>query len=145
MQCLQENTAISDIIFLAQNNNLGLNFVERCRQNNIRVRHTFGMDDVLDHGVDGSRKNVDSRRRKLSFFLGDAGIKATTLLSFKGWEARHLVVQINRIESSEDRALFYTALTRLKKHRNGGKLTVVSSSQDLSYFGRINFPDYLVR
>jgi len=145
MQFLQEDTAIPDIIFLVQDNDQGLKFVERCNQHNINVRHTFGMDDISDHGVDGIRKNVDSRRRKLSFFLGDARIKATTLLSFKGWEARHLVVQINRIESSEDRALFYTALTRLKKHRNGGKLTVVSSSQDLSNFGRLNFPDYCLR
>ena len=100
MQLLQEDTAIPDIVLLAQNNSLGLNFVERCSQNNIRVLHTFGMDNILDHGVDSIRKNVDSRRRKLSFFLGDARIKATTLLSFKGWEARHLVVQ-----NQQDRVL----------------------------------------
>lgn len=145
MQLLQEDTAIPDIFFLVQDNSLGIEFVERCGQHNIDVLHTFGMDDSSDHGVDSIRKNEDSRRRKLSFFLGDARVKATTLHSFKGWEARHLVIQFNRIESPEDRALFYTALTRLKKHRNGGKLTVVSSSQDLSHFGRINFPDYLVR
>ncbi len=145
MQLLQEDTAIPDIFFLVQDNSLGLKLVERCGQHNISVLHTFGMDDSSEHGVDSIRKNEDSRRRKLSFFLGDARVKATTLHSFKGWEARHLVIQFNRIESPEDRALFYTALTRLKKHRNGGKLTVVSSSQDLSHFGRINFPDYLVR
>ena len=145
MQFLQEDTAIPDIIFLVQDNDQGLKFVKRCNQHNINVLHTFGMDDSSESGVDSIRKNIDSRRRKLAFFLGDAEIKATTLLSFKGWEARHLVVQINRIDSPEDRALFYTALSRLKKHRNGGKLTVVSSSQDLSNFGRLNFPDYCLR
>ena len=145
MQLLQEDTAIPDIIFLVQDNNQGLKFVKKCNQHNINVLHTFGMDDSSESGVDSIRKNIDSRRRKLAFFLGGAEIKATTLLSFKGWEARHLVVQVNRIDSLEDRALFYTALSRLKKHRNGGKLTVVSSSQDLSNFGRLNFPDYCLR
>ena len=145
MQLLQEDTAIPDIIFLVQDNSLGLKLVERCGQQNISVLHTFGMDDSSDHGVDSIRKNEDSRRRKLSFFLGDARVKATTLHSFKGWEARHLVIQFNRVESPEDRALFYTALTRLKKHRNGGKLTMVSSSPALLDFGRSNFSDFSIR
>ena len=145
MQLLQEDTAIPDIIFLVQDNSLGLKFVERCGPHNIDILHTFGMDVSSAHGVDRIRKNEDSRRRKLSFFLGDARVKATTLHSFKGWEARHLVIQINRIESPENRALLYTALTRLKKHRNGGKLTIVSSSPDLSNFGRSNFSDFSIR
>ena len=145
MKLLQKDTAIPDIIFLVQDNSLGLKFVERCGQHNIDVLHTFGMDVSTDHGVDSFRKNIDSRRRKLSFFLGNARVKATTLHSFKGWEARHLVIQISRIESPEDQALFYTALTRLKKHRNGGKLTMVSSSPALLDFGRSNFSDFSIR
>ena len=145
MRLLQEDTAIPDIIFLAQNNSLGLEFVKRCEKENINVRHTFGKDISSGQAADSIRNNKDSSRMKLLFFMGDARIKATTVHSFKGWEGRHLVVQINSVETPEERALFYTAITRLKKHHNGGKLTVVSSSQDLSNFGRINFPDYCLR
>ena len=145
MQLLQDDTAVPDIIFLAQNNSLGLSFVERCAQKNINVLHTFGIGESSDQFPESIHRNIDSSRRKLAFFLGDARIKATTLHSFKGWEARHLVIQCNRIKSPEERALFYTALTRLKRHRHGGKLTIVSSIRDLSDFGRTNFPDYCIR
>ena len=79
--------------------------------------------------------------KKLAFFLGDAKIKATTLHSFKGWESRHLVLYVSRITSPGDRALFYTAITRLKKHPNGSMLTVVSacSDPDLYNFGARHF------
>ena len=145
MQLLQEDTAIPDIVFLAQDNSLGLEFVKRCKKENIKVRHTYGKDISTGQATDSIRNKKESSRMKLLFFLGAERVKATTVHSFKGWEARHLVVQINRVETPEDCALFYTALTRLKKHRNGGKLTVVSSSQDLSNFGRINFPDFFLR
>ena len=68
MQFLQEDTAIPDIIFLVQDNSHGLKFVERCSQHNINVLHTFGMDDSSDRGLDSTHENIDSRRRKLSFF-----------------------------------------------------------------------------
>ena len=145
MQSLQEDTAIPDIIFLSQNNSLGLEFVEKCKEVSIKVVNTFGKDDTFGQEGESSEKYRDSYRRKLAFFLGDARVKATTMHSFKGWEARHLVVHFNRVETLEDRALIYTALTRLKRHPNGGKLTVVSSCPDLSYFGKSNFPDFDIR
>jgi len=67
------------------------------------------------------------------------------LNSLKGWEARNLVVAVSRVKTPEDCALFYTALTRLKRHTSGSKLTVVSSCFDLSDFGRNNFPDFEFR
>lgn len=146
MKDLQEDTAIPDVIFLASSNRLGREFVKRCKQKNIRVIDTFENEDResresgLQAGVSDTIRV--SHRKKLSFFLGDARVKATTLHSFKGWEARNLVVHVSSFNAPEDRALFYTALTRLKGHCGGSKLTVVSSSPDLHKFGRANFPDF---
>ena len=116
----------------------------------VRVLYTFGQEDQEPHGfAQGNRnlrKHENSRRKKLAFFLGDAKIKATTLHSFKGWEGMHLVLYVSRIASAEDRALFYTALTRLKKHPNGSMLTIVSSCPQLYNFGERNFsPNFFPR
>ena len=133
MKCLGSDTAIPDIIFLAPRNDAGLGFIGKCEQKGVGVLHTFGQEDRNLH------KHENSRRKKLAFFLGDARIKATTLHSFKGWEGRHLVLYVSRIASAEDRALFYTALTRLKRHLNGSVLTVISSCPELYNFGLKNF------
>lgn len=133
MKCLRDDTAIPDIIFLTARNDTGLAFVEKCKEKKVDVLYTFGQGDS------GLRKHENSRRKKLAFFQGAAKVKATTLHSFKGWEGRHLVLYVNRIESAEDRALFYTALTRLKTHPNGSMLTVVSSCPELYAFGERNF------
>ncbi len=159
MKCLGNDTAIPDIIFLSQNNEIGFAFVETCKQHmgdptsraaKEPLLHTFVLEDeetnTFDQGNRDFRKNQESRRRKLAFFLGGAKIKATTLHSFKGWEGRHLVLYVSRIASAEDRALFYTALTRLKKHPNGSMLTVVSSCPELYNFGERNFsPNFFRR
>ena len=76
-----------------------------------------------------------AREAKLNLRPGCAKIVATTPHSFKGWEASHLVVYVEKIESEKDRAAFYTALSRLKRHNNGAVLTVVSSCQELEQFG----------
>ena len=133
MQRLRSDAANPDIIFLAPNNDMGLELIEKCEQAGICVIHTFGKED-LDY-----KKNEASRHKKLAFFLGKARVKATTLHSFKGWEGRHLVLYTSQIESPEDCALFYTALSRIKKHPNGSMLTVVSSCPALHDFGFKNF------
>ena len=150
MKCLGNDTAIPDIIFLTPSNDTGLVFVEKCEEKSVRVLDTFAQEDQepdpFGQGDRNFRKYENSRRKKLAFFLGDARIKATTLHSFKGWESRHLILYVNRIESPEDRALFYTALTRLKKHPNGSMLTIVSSCPQLYSFGERRFsPNFLVR
>ena len=150
MKCLGNDTAIPDIIFLTPSNDTGLVFVERCEEKGVRVLDTFAQEDQepdpFGQGDKNFRKYENSRRKKLAFFLGDARIKATTLHSFKGWESRHLILYVNRIESPEDRALFYTALTRLKRHSNGSMLTVVSSCPELCSFGERRFsPNFLAR
>ena len=147
MKSLRDDTAIPDIIFLTPRNDTGLVFVEKCEEKRVHVLYTFGQEDQeLDpfgQGDRNLRRYENSRRKKLAFFLGDARIKATTLHSFKGWEGRHLILYVSRIASAEDRALFYTALTRLKTHRNGSMLTVVSSCPELYSFGYENFPDFV--
>ena len=150
MEYLRSDTAIPDIIFLAPRNDAGLGFIGQCEQKGVRVVHTFEQEDqeldAFGQEDRNLRKYENSRRKKLAFFLGDARIKATTLHSFKGWEGRHLVLYVSRIESAEDRALFYTALTRLKRHPNGSMLTVISSCSELYNFGQGNFsPNFFLR
>lgn len=150
MKCLGSDTAIPDIIFLTPRNDAGLVFIKKCKEKGIRVLYTFGEEDqepdTFGEENQDFQKHENSRRKKLAFFLGDARIKATTLHSFKGWEGRHLILYVSRIASAEDRALFYTALTRLKTHRNGSMLTVVSSCPDLYNFGERNFsPNFFPR
>ena len=128
MQRLRSDTAVPDITFLS-GNDMGHAFINEFERRNVHVINTFGQD------------GRESRRKKLAFFQGDARVKATTLHSFKGWEARHLVLYVRTIASPEDCALLYTALTRLKRHQQGSLLTVVSSCPDLYSFGR-EWPDF---
>lgn len=126
---LRVDTAVADIIFLS-GKELGRQFVDAQREKGIRMRHTF--DD------DAGR----SRRQKRAFFQGDASIKATTVHSFKGWEARQLIVCVRSIEQGGESAVLYTALTRLLDHEHGSCLTVVSSCRALREYGT-SWPDYL--
>ena len=99
-----------------------------------------GMDIFSTHYKDQRM----SREAKLRLRPGCADIVATTVHSFKGWEASHLVVHVDEIDSLWDCNVFYTALSRLKRHDNGVALTVVSSCQDLEAFGRKNFPNFVL-
>ena len=130
MERLRSDTAIPDITFLA-GHQIGDAFVKKFERKHVHIVNTFG------------RNGGEARRQKLAFFQGDARVKATTLHSFKGWEARHLVVYVNRVASPTDCATLYTALTRLKEHPHGSMLTVVSSCPELCHFGR-TWPDSVV-
>ncbi len=127
VQQLRENSAISDsdLTFLAHTHTIGRVFVKKCENVSpaIPVHHIFGSDEE------------DSRNKKLDFRPGDSRMKATTLHSFKGLESRHLVIHVSSIMRNDDPALFYTALTRLKKHDGSCCLTVVSSCPELYNFG----------
>ena len=125
---LRVDTAIPDITFLS-GSAVGRELVEDYGRKSVRVLNTF------DH------RGQEQRRQKLAFFRGDARVKATTLHSFKGWEARHLVLYVENIDRARDRALLYTALTRLKRHVDGSVLTVVCSCPDLYDFGS-QWPDF---
>lgn len=124
MQRLRKNTAIPDITILSGNKKLGRELVRMQEEKNIKVLHTFQKD------------NKDSRRQKLAFFQGDARIKGTTVHSFKGLEARHLVVLVTSIDRAEERSVLYTALTRLLRDQHGSCLSVVSCCDKLRPYGR---------
>lgn len=129
MQRLRTDTAIPDITFLS-GIEMGQIVTGLLETKGVHVLHTFDRD----------KKNA--RRLKRAFFQGGPQIKATTLHSFKGWESRHLVVFAESIERAEDRALIYTALTRIRRHTAGSALTVVSYCSELFAYGQ-SWPEFV--
>lgn len=125
MRTTGKSSANADITFLANDIDLGLSVVEELDSYGVRSAHTFARD-----------KRVQNRL-KMAFYLGDARIKATTFHSFKGWEARLLVMHISRAVGAEALAAIYAALTRLKRSEHGSYLTVVCSAPELAEFGAI--------
>ena len=125
MSRLRQANAVADIVFLA-GHDVGAVVVQRLEQKGIRVRHTFDDGQVYGRG----------RRLKLAFFQGDERVKATTLHSFKGWEAAQLIIYVDSAASARARALFYAALTRIQRLESGSALTVVSSAANLAEFGK---------
>ena len=130
MTLLHCDTAMSDIIILFSSKNRGRDFVHmQGIKRGLKVLHTFDKDRRV------------SRRQKFAFRKGRENIKATTHHSFKGWEARHLIVFVESVRSKQDRALLYTSLTRLLRHKNGSSLTVVSCCDDLREYAK-SWPNY---
>lgn len=134
VQRLHERSVISeaDITFLAHTHAIGRAFVKQCESANFPVHHIFGND------------KADSRNKKLNFRPRDPRMKATTIHSFKNLESRHLVIYVSNTMIIDDEfdqpamlyAVFYTALTRLKKYDGGACcLTVVSTCSELENFG----------
>nr|WP_314572347.1 UvrD-helicase domain-containing protein [uncultured Pseudomonas sp.] len=124
-----QDYSFADTTFLCDIRLLGLEVVKRLGQQGIRCVHTYDPD------------NAESRRQKVGFYMGDARVKATTLHSFKGWESRSLVIYIGEKINSQSMALLYTGLTRIKRHMAGSCLTVISSSVELSEYGK-TWPDF---
>jgi hypothetical protein len=114
--------AFSDVTMIVGSNRLGLNCV-RLLQEKVRVAHTFG------------ETRRQRRHRKRAFFMGDGRIKATTIHSFKGWEARCLVVHIGRAKDQKSLSEAYVALSRLRRSHVGSFLTVVCSAPELEAYG----------
>lgn len=121
--------SISDITFLTGSQKFGLQVVNQVGQKGMRSVHTFDEDQR------------ESRRKKMGFYMGDARVKATTLHSFKGWEARALVIYTGDIIDAKVLAAIYTGLTRLKRHTEGSFLTVVSAAPELLAFGK-TWPEF---
>jgi hypothetical protein len=124
-----ELLAIPDITFLTGSEKFGRDVVAGVGAKGVKAVHTFG---------ENSR---DSRRKKMSFYMGDSRIKATTLHSFKGWESRALVIFLGSTVDAKSMALIYTGLTRLKRHPEMSYLTVVSCARELKEYGK-TWPDY---
>ena len=116
--------AFADVVLLCDRKELGQSIVARLGQLGVKTTHTFAPDRKLE------------RRQKLYFFKGDSRVKATTIHSFKGWEGRHIVLATGDAGGQRAHSAVYTGLTRLKRHADGSRLTVVCGSQELEGFGR---------
>jgi hypothetical protein len=123
---LGSGLANADVTVLAADMATGSGIIGELNNRNINTVETFG---------------DDHRRKKMGFYMGDAGVKATTLHSFKGWEARMLVVYVSSASDAQTLALVYAGMTRLKRHSRGSWLTIVSSAPELRAFGT-TFPDF---
>lgn len=127
MKLARPNRGISnaDITFLSSSHDIGRQVVDQLDREpwGISSAHTF------------AESRAEQNRRKMAFFLGRPRVKATTLHSFKGWEARMLVLHLGHAMSPENMAAAYAAITRLKRDPGGSFLTVICSALQLSDYG----------
>lgn len=123
--------SMADVTFLCDVKSIGHEVVNKLNTKRIRCVHTYDPDER------------ESRRQKVGFYMGDARVKATTLHSFKGWEARILVIYIQRGTTHEALSLLYTGLTRIKRHTEGSFLTVISKDPELKIYGE-TWPDFVL-
>jgi superfamily I DNA/RNA helicase len=130
-----DKISVSDITILVDNRELGIEIENLLYENNLKVIGTFCDDE------DEIFRKKTEKGKKLSFFKGDARIKLTTIHSYKGWEARILLICVNRVKNQRDMALLYTAMTRLKWSNSGSFITIVCAEPDLAKYGK-TWPDF---
>ena len=113
--------APSDVVFLADHRP-GLEAVKVIEEAGFEVQHVFGTT------------KAEQRGRKLRFWGSGAGVKGCTVQSFKGWEARAVVMSVGW--GDEARRLAYVGLTRVKGDRSNRSafVTVVNSDFGLRSF-----------
>ena len=140
-----ESFSVGSLAVLAQTHEMGRMLVEE-----FRSREWSNILELFE--VSGDRG--ESRRKKLRMTPDGPGAKAATIHSYKGWEARHLVLWFRsfgtadsravdlELSAAEQRSLFYVALTRLKDDLNGCSLTVVCEEPALREFGQRWFDDF---
>ena len=121
---IPETISFSDVVLLTDTNDLGRDIVSKLGMQGIKVAHTYDIDTDFQ------------RKAKKKFCMGKEKVKGTTIHSFKGWEARYLVVCISHLRKNTDWATFYVALTRLKQTDFGSSyLTVICSDPKLAEYG----------
>ena len=123
----KKDRAFTDLTFITDSEKIGIQVVKQLEKIDIKTVHTFKLDG------DGQ---YSQKKRKMSFWKGVPKVKATTIHSFKGWESRLLIVNINQAKTLKDYAVIYTALTRIKKHNLGSHLTVICSDEKLFEYGK---------
>ena len=120
-----EQHSAADVVFLTASLKHGFAVVETLQRNSgYRFAHTFA-----------ESKN-ERRRLKNEFYLGDARLKATTIHSFKGYEARTVVVHIGEGDPLKLAPLVYSAITRVKEHTHGSAITVVCDNSAFRKYGK---------
>ena len=77
-----------------------------------------GMEAVKHFEKEGIEVNDVYHRHKKSFWPGDSRLKISTIHSFKGWEALHVILLIPERWGDEENlhALIYTAMTRTREN-----------------------------
>ena len=137
---LPEDSGYSDVVSLIPQHLDGFSFVSA-----VEERFGIDVDHIFSNDPDDQVRQRESAPLKHGFWGGSGKMKAVTVHSFKGWEARHLVVYIDNLNVSCEVSmpvLFYVALTRLVKHSSGSSLTVVCSCPELWGFGERFFDDF---
>ena len=106
--------AWSDVVVLAATKATGTEIVRHLESQGVDVAHTFA-----------------GRRSKAGFRMGDPRPKVTTIHSFKGAEARSVLV----ILETKDPTLAYSALTRVRRGVGHAHLTVICSQPTFAEYG----------
>ena len=114
--------APSDVVFLANSHEEGLDAVRVIEIAGYGVQHMFG------------RTPTEKRDRKQGFWSGATGVKGSTYQSFKGWESRAVVMSVGWSERHHRNA--YVGLTRVKGDCANRRafVTVVNSDAALRTF-----------
>jgi hypothetical protein len=118
----------ADLFLVFDDQDTGVAVVELLGKRDISVHHTFGT------------KKRRSRLKKFHFYKGDARPKATTIHSFKGWEARQIVVVVSSSGLAARKRL-YAGITRLKRSDRGSYLTIVCADPSLRETGK-EWPEF---
>ncbi|WP_180168584.1 nuclease-related domain-containing DEAD/DEAH box helicase [Acinetobacter sp. YH01003] len=113
----------SDITILVQSHEIGMLVCQALDHLKLKYIDIFSKDPI------------ESRQKKMFFFKGDLRIKVCTIHSFKGWEAKALLVVWDKVHQTKDHALFYTAITRLKTGK-GSILYVANAEPSLVEYGK---------
>jgi hypothetical protein len=111
----------TDMFLIFDSGDVGRDVVELLVARDIEVHNTFG-------------RERDGRMQKRHFYKGDGRVKATTIQSFKGWEARQLVVAVSS-SGLDARKRLYSGLTRVKRSDRGSFLTIVCTDPGLRDVG----------
>jgi superfamily I DNA/RNA helicase len=115
----------SDIVILLPSVHYGITTVKNFKNDCIETNHVF--EDDLE-----KRKH----RNKKAFWLGDSRLKICTYHSFKGWEARHVILLVpEKWDLANDLdSLVYTAITRTREN-----IIVLNCNDKYTDFGK-NYP-----
>lgn len=97
----------SDIVILLPTKKMGMIAVKLFERRGIEVNHVFEVDRQFKYG-----------RHKKAFPTGDNRLKISTIHSFKGWEAIHVIMLIpEKWKGGENLdSMVYTAMTRTRKN-----------------------------
>jgi superfamily I DNA/RNA helicase len=120
----KNDLAVAELTFITDSQKVGMRVEEKLFKKNIQSISTYSEDDR------------EARKKKMAFFMDSQRVKLTTIHSFKGWETRALVLYIGKASSDRDKAIVYTAMTRLRRNDRCSYLTVVCSAQELKGYGK---------